>query len=55
MTGDQQKMMIVLEKKKRFVIRELIMTLGITNYKDIEASLNASSVLIEMIETEKTF
>ena len=54
-TGEQQEMMILLEQKKRFVIRELIMVMSHKNYKDCEASLNASSVLIELIETEKTF
>ena len=48
-------MMILLENKKRYVIKELIMTLSHKNYKDCEASLNASAVLIELIETEKTF
>ena len=55
LTTDQQKMMLMLEKKKRYVVKELIMTLSHKNHKDIEASLNASAVLIDLVETEKTF
>jgi hypothetical protein len=48
-------MKLLLEKKKRYVVKELIMALSHKNYKDCEASLNASAVLIELVETEKTF
>jgi len=48
-------MMLLLEKKKRYVVKELIMTLSNKNHKDIEASLNACAVLIDLVETEKTF
>ncbi len=37
------------------VINELISKLGHKNRNDIETSLNAKSVLIDLIETEKTF
>lgn len=37
------------------VLDELIMTLSHKNRDDVEASLNAKAVLIDLIETEKTF
>ena len=37
------------------VVKELIKTLSHKNRDDQEASLNARSVLIDLIETEKTF
>lgn len=37
------------------VVKELLMTLSHKNRNDIEKALNASSVLIELIESEKTF
>lgn len=37
------------------VINELISKLSHKNRDDIESSLNAKSVLIDLIETEKTF
>ena len=45
----------LLEEKKIMVVNELIKTLGHKNQNDIEASLNAKAVLIDLIETEKTF
>ena len=45
----------LLEQKKIMVVRELINTLGHKNRDDVEASLNAKAVLIDLIETEKTF
>ena len=42
-----------LSWKKLLVIEQLIGTLGHQN-SDIEGSLNASAVLIELVETEKT-
>ena len=46
-------MLKVLNEKKLFVIMKLISALGHGN-RDMEASLNAQDVLIELIETEKT-
>ena len=37
------------------VVKELLVTLSHKNRNDIEKSLNSSSVLIELIETDKTF
>jgi hypothetical protein len=54
-SDETQQMKLLLEKKKRYVVKELIMALSHKNYKDCEASLNASAVLIELVETEKTF
>jgi hypothetical protein len=45
----------LLEEKKIMVVNELIKTLGHKNQNDIEASLNAKAILIDLIETEKTF
>tara|TARA_B100000780_G_scaffold111337_1_gene77921 strand:+ start:226 stop:489 length:264 start_codon:yes stop_codon:yes gene_type:complete len=45
----------VLAEKKSMVLDELIMTLSHKNRDDTEASLNAKAVLIDLIETEKTF
>lgn len=48
-------MKTLLEEKKILVVSELISTLSHKNRDDQEASLNARSVLIDLIETEKTF
>lgn len=48
-------MKTLLETKKIMVVKELIKTLSHKNRDDQEASLNARSVLIDLIETEKTF
>ena len=45
----------ILEIKKREVIQLLLKQLSHKNKDDLEVSLNAQSVLIELIETEKTF
>jgi hypothetical protein len=45
----------LLEEKKIMVVKELIKTMSHKNRDDTEASLNARSVLIDLIETEKTF
>lgn len=45
----------ILAEKKSMVINELISKLGHKNRDDIESSLNAKSVIIDLIETEKTF
>lgn len=55
LTEDQKLMKSVLESKKQMVVQELIKKLSHRNYKDTEASLNAKAVLIDLIETEKTF
>jgi len=45
----------LLEEKKIMVVKELIQTMSHKNRDDTEASLNARSVLIDLVETEKTF
>jgi hypothetical protein len=45
----------LLEQKKMMVVKELIKTISHRNREDIEAALNAKAVLIDLIETEKTF
>ena len=55
LTEDQEFMKKLLEEKKVMVVRELINTLSHKNRDNMEASLNAKSVLIDLIETEKTF
>ena len=46
-------MIQTLRSKKVFVIQSLISALGHSN-RDMEASLNAQDVLIELVEVEKT-
>ena len=55
LTEDQVFMKKLLEEKKLMVVQELIKTLGHKNTSDMEASLNAKAILIDLIETEKTF
>ena len=55
MTEDQQDMKRVLDASKLLVVRELIRQLERRNNTDLEAPLNASAVLSELVETEKTF
>ena len=55
LTEDQMFMKNLLEEKKLMVVNELIKTLGHKNQSDMEASLNAKAILIDLIETEKTF
>ena len=45
----------VLQQKKHMVIDNLINVLGHKNQNSVEDSLNATQILIEMIELEKTF
>lgn len=52
---DHDKMKAILDFKKRSVVQNLIKKMSHTNSSDMEASLNASTVLIELIEIEKTF
>jgi hypothetical protein len=54
-TVDHDKMKAILDFKKRSVVQNLIKKMSHTNSSDMEASLNASTVLIELIEIEKTF
>ena len=46
-------MIKVLDNKRLFVIKELIQMLGHRN-RDIEKSLNASAVLLDLVKYEKT-
>ena len=55
LTPEQLFMKQILAEKKSMVINELISKLSHKNRDDIESSLNAKSVLIDLIETEKTF
>lgn len=55
MTGEQAQMFRVLQEKKHMVIDSLIGVLGHRNQGSIEDSLNATQILIEMVELEKTF
>ena len=47
-------MLRVLREKKVYVARELVRALSHKNRDDMESALNASSVLIELVESEKT-
>jgi hypothetical protein len=47
-------MIKTLKQKKLMVINELINTLGYSNKTDLEASLNASEVLMDLVANEKT-
>jgi len=53
LSPEQAKMLRTLNEKKLLVTQELISALGHKN-RDIEASLNACAVLIELVESEKT-
>lgn len=55
MTGEQAQMYKILQEKKHMVIDNLIGVLGHRNQGSIEDSLNATQILIEMVELEKTF
>lgn len=46
-------MLRTLNEKKLFVTRELIASLSHKN-RDVETALNASAVLIELVESEKS-
>lgn len=48
-------MMAVLKQKKEMVIGKLLNGLTHSNRGNVEVSLNSSTVLIELIEIEKTF
>ena len=54
MTEDQLEMKTVLDSKKEMVINKLLGAMSHSN-KDVETALNASSLIIELIETQKTF
>jgi len=53
LSQEQAKMLRTLNEKKLLVTNELISTLSHKN-RDMEASLNACAVLIELVESEKT-
>jgi len=55
LSEDQTNMLNILNRKKREVIKQLIMAMSHSNRDDLEASLNASTVLIDLIEIEKQF
>ena len=55
MTGEQAQMFKVLRDKKHMVVNGLIGTLSYRNRGNMEDSLNATQILIELIELEKTF
>lgn len=45
----------VLQEKKLMIVHHLIGILSYKNRGDLEDSLNATYILIEMVELEKTF
>ena len=45
----------VLQEKKHMVVNNLIGVLSYRNRDNLEDSLNATQILIEMVELEKTF
>lgn len=55
LSEDQTAMLKVLNGKKREVVKQLIMAMSHSNRDDLEASLNASTVLMDLIEVEKQF
>ena len=55
MTEEQRNMVDTLQAKKRMVIKQLISGLSHSNRSNTEVSLNSCTVLIELIEIEKTF
>ena len=55
MTGEQAQMFKILRDKKHMVVNGLINTLSYRNRGNMEDSLNATAILIELVELEKTF
>jgi len=55
LTVDQEAMKATLDGKKTQVINRLLYALSHANTGDIEASLNASSILCDLIKETKTF
>lgn len=55
MTGEQAQMFRVLQEKKLMVVNSLVGILSYKNRGNLEDSLNATYILIEMVELEKTF
>jgi hypothetical protein len=54
LSEDQEKMQAVLKFKQFMVISKLLGSLSQTNFNDIEKSLNAMTVIIELIEIPTT-
>jgi hypothetical protein len=54
LTDDQKTMVKVLNNKKNRVISRLLDMLDHRNSSDLEQSLNSCSVLIELIDNDKT-
>lgn len=55
LTEEQIRMVKVLKTKKTAVVTQLVSMLDHRAKKDTESALNTSSVLIELVEIEKTF
>lgn len=55
MTEEQKIMMDTLTHQKQMVISKLIKGLSHSNRGNIEVSLNACTVLVELVEIDKTF
>lgn len=54
-SGEQAQMFKVLQQKKVMVIDGLLGTLSYKNQNNLEDSINATEILIELVEIEKTF
>ena len=54
-SGEQAQMFKVLQQKKVMVIDGLLGTLSYKNQSNLEDSINATEILIELVEIEKTF
>jgi len=52
LTEDQLKMKSVLEAKRREVVTKLIESMSHSNRDDMETSLNASTLLVDLIDQE---
>lgn len=52
LTEDQIKMKAVLQAKRREVVNKLVEAMSHSNRDDMEASLNASTLLIDLVDQE---
>lgn len=55
MSGEQAQMYRILQRKKVMVVDGLLSTLSYKNRSNLDDSINATEILIELVEIEKTF
>jgi len=55
MSGEQAQMYRILQQKKVMVVDGLLSVLSHKNRSNVDDSINATEILIELVEIEKTF